>query len=257
MCSWTAPRDYADTAINAVETQLRDLKLDNLRMQDLATTDLISKYGTRAAGSISSKAMRMPPRNTSCRHGRPVARSDEAEHLGEIYEKRGNRDQAIDYYLLSLVPNRPSIEARVRLTALGVKDIDSRLAGARAKLAKRESVALNKADKGTAEFFLLVSPGKVEQVKFIKGDDNLKSVADILQKTDVAMKFPPHRRLMWCAVPWSVRQHSARAVHRGTGAVSGSAVARLNPGAYHLLWICGTITGHRRSRCQICVLSHR
>ncbi len=182
---------YADTASNAVETQLRDLKLDDLRMSDLGTTDLMfSVWDTRGwvdfqQGDADAAEKYILPA------WQAGGSSDEAEHLGEIYEKRGNRDQAIDYYLLSLVPNRPSIEARVRLTALGVKDIDSRLAGARAKLAKRESVALNKADKGTAEFFLLVSPGKVEQVKFIKGDDNLKSVADILQKTDVAMKFPP------------------------------------------------------------------
>jgi len=65
------------------------------------------------------------------------------------------------------------------------------MADARTELAKRETVALNKSDKGTAEFYLLISPGKVEQVKFIKGDDNLKNFADILQKTDVGMKFPP------------------------------------------------------------------
>ena len=52
-------------------------------------------------------------------------------------------------------------------------------------------VPLNKSDKGTAKFFLLVSPGKVEQAKFIKGDDNLKTFVDVLQKSDVQMKFPP------------------------------------------------------------------
>jgi len=72
-----------------------------------------------------------------------------------------------------------------------VKDVDRRMPDARADLARRDTVALNKSDKGTAEFYLLVSPGKVEQVKFLKGDDNLKSFAEILQKTDVGMKFPP------------------------------------------------------------------
>ncbi len=109
----------------------------------------------------------------------------------EIYEKRGNRDQAIRYYVLSLVAEGASPNARARLTALGVKDIDRRMPDARADLAKRQTVPLNKSDKGTAEFYLLLSPGKVEQVKFIKGPDNLKSFADILQKTDVGMKFPP------------------------------------------------------------------
>ena len=36
-----------------------------------------------------------------------------------------------------------------------------------------------------------MSPGKVEQVKFIKGDDELKSFTETLQKADIKMKFPP------------------------------------------------------------------
>ena len=116
---------------------------------------------------------------------------DEAEHLGEIYEKRGKRDQAIHYYVLSLAVEDPSPDARGRLTALGVKDVDHRLADARSELEKQRTLSLNKQDKGTAEFYLLLSPAKVEQVKFIKGDDNLKSFTEILQKTDLGMKFPP------------------------------------------------------------------
>ena len=89
-------------------------------------------------------------------------------------------------------PSRsPSPDARGRLTALGVTDVDRRVAEARPELQKQRTRALSQQDKGTAEFYLLISPGKVEQVKFIKGDDNLKSFAGILQKTDLGMKFPP------------------------------------------------------------------
>jgi tetratricopeptide (TPR) repeat protein len=116
---------------------------------------------------------------------------DEAEHLGEIYEKRGKRDQAIDYYTQALVAETPSSDARAKLTALGVTDVDKRMAAARANATHGQTVPLNKADKGTAEFYLLISPSKVEQVKFIKGDENLKSLSDTLQNTDVKMKFPP------------------------------------------------------------------
>ncbi len=52
---------------------------------------------------------------------------DEAEHLGEIYEKRGKRDEAIHYYVLALAVEDPSPDARGRLTALGVTDIDRRM----------------------------------------------------------------------------------------------------------------------------------
>jgi tetratricopeptide (TPR) repeat protein len=182
---------YADSAINAVETQLRDISLDNLRMQDLGTTQLLfAMWDTRGwvdfkRGELNSAEQYILPAWQAGGTG------DEAEHLGEIYEKLGKRDQAIHYYVLSLAAENASPDARSRLTALGVKDIDVRVAQARPEMQKALTKPLNKSDKGTAEFYLLVSPGKVEQVKFIKGDENLKSFAEILQKTDVGMKFPP------------------------------------------------------------------
>ncbi len=182
---------YADTAINALETQLRDVSLDNLRMQELASTQLLfAVWDTKGwveftRGNLDLAEQYIQPAWQAGGTG------DEAEHLGEIYEKRGKRDQAIHYYVLSLAGEEPSPDARARLAALGVKDVDHRVADARSELQKQRTLSLNKQDKGTAEFYLLISPNKVEQVKFIKGDDNLKSLAEILQKTDLGMKFPP------------------------------------------------------------------
>jgi len=182
---------YADAAINALETQLRDVNLDNLRLQDLGTTQLLfAVWDTKGwveftRGNLDLAEQYIQPAWLAGGTG------DEAEHLGEIYEKRGKRDQAIHYYLLALAAEDASPDARSHLTTLGVTDIDRKVADARPELQKQRTIALNKQDKGTAEFYLLLSPGKVEQVKFLKGDDNLKSFAEILQKTDVCMKFPP------------------------------------------------------------------
>jgi len=182
---------YADAAINALETQLRDVNLDNLRLQDLGTTQLLfAVWDTKGwveftRGNLDLAEQFIQPAWLAGNTG------DEAEHLGEIYEKRGRRDQAIHYYLLALAVEDASPDARSHLTTLGVSDIDRKVADVRPELQKQRTTALNKQDKGTAEFYLLLSPGKVEQVKFIKGDANLKSFAEILQKTDMGMKFPP------------------------------------------------------------------
>ncbi len=182
---------YADTAINALETQLRDVNLDNLRVQDLAVTQLLfAVWDTKGwveftRGNLDVAEQYIQPAWQAGGTG------DEAEHLGEISEKRGKRDQAIHYYVLALAAEDPSPDARARLAALKVTDIDHRIAEQRPELQKQWTTPLNKQDKGTAEFYLLVSPGKVEQVKFIKGDDNLKTFAEILQKSGVDMKFPP------------------------------------------------------------------
>ncbi len=182
---------YADAAINAVETQMRDVNLDKLRISDLATANfLFNAWDTKGwiefkRGNLDAAEAYIVPAFLASGYG------DEAEHLGEIAEKRGKRDEAIRYYVFSLVSENASPEARPRLTALGVKDIDARMTAARAELQSERSIPLKKFDKGTAEFYLLMSPGKVEQVKFIKGDDNLKSFVELLQTSGVSMKFPP------------------------------------------------------------------
>ena len=182
---------YSDAALNATETQLRDVNLDSLRMQDLATSDfLFNAWDTRGwiefkRGNLDTAENYVLPAFLAAGHG------DEAEHMGEIYEKRGKKDEAIRYYIFSLVSDNPDSDARPRLEALGVKDVDSRMAAARNELQNLRTSALPQSGKGTAEFYLLLSPGKVEQVKFIKGDDDLTSFTATLQKADIRMKFPP------------------------------------------------------------------
>jgi tetratricopeptide (TPR) repeat protein len=183
---------YADAAINGIETRLRDITLENMRAADLGTMELLfSVWDTKGwieyqRGNSDVAEQFILPAWLAGGTG------DEAEHLGEIAEKRGKRDEAIHYYLLSLAAERPAFGARARLMALGVKDIDAKVASARPDLQRERTIPLNKSDKGTAEFYLLISPTKLEQVKFIKGDDNLKSFGDVLQKADVRMKFPPN-----------------------------------------------------------------
>ena len=183
---------YADAAISAVETQLRDVNLERLRMQDLFTSNfLFNVWDTKGwiefkRGDVDAAEAYIQPAWRASGYG------DEAEHLGEIGEKRGRREEAIRYYISSLLAENPSADARTRLAALGVKDVDRRTTATRATLQQQRTIALNQSARGTAEFYLLVAPGKVEQASFIKGDDNLKRFAEILQKVDLGMKFAPN-----------------------------------------------------------------
>src|SRR5208337_3635129 len=179
-------------AINAVETQLRDVSLDNLRFQDLGTASfLYDVWDTK--GWIAFKRGNLDLAEQYLAAAWQDSGSGSiGEHLCEIYEKRGNRDQAIHCYVLSLADNIPSDVARPRLAALGVtKGLDPMVEAGRRELKQQRTISLNRSDKGSAEFYLLLSPGKVEQVKFIKGDEALKDFAQQLQSTTVAMKFPP------------------------------------------------------------------
>src|SRR5271166_2580551 len=183
---------YADAAINSVETQLHDLSLGNLRYQDLATASfLYNIWDTK--GWVEFKRGNLDLAEQYIAAAWLASGSGNmGEHLAEVYEKRGDREKAIHYYVLALADETPSDEARARLTALGVtKGVDQMVEQGRRELRQQRGVPLNQLDQGTAEFNLLISPSKVEQVKFIKGDDAIKGFSQFLQSAPTGMKFPP------------------------------------------------------------------
>ena len=124
-------------------------------------------------------------------------------HLGDIAAKRGNKDEAIRYYLFALAGQSPSMEARARLSALGVSgDLDGQIKKADAELKAMRAHKLDGSGKGTGDFFVLASPTKNEQVKFVSGDADIKSLAEIVKAADLGIVFPG--------------SSSVRALRRGT-----------------------------------------
>jgi tetratricopeptide (TPR) repeat protein len=138
-------------------------------------------------------------------------RAPEADHLGQLYEEKGDRDKAIEFYSLSLASPNPVPETRPRLANLvGDKKVDKLVAEQRAKLEKNRTFALPGANgDGTAEFYVKLSPGsKVEDVRYITGNDKLKDFADSLKQIDFKPDFPDdtdtrlvRRGVLTCAAP--------------------------------------------------------
>jgi tetratricopeptide (TPR) repeat protein/transglutaminase-like putative cysteine protease len=202
---------YADAAINSLQTQLRDVKLDSLRFEDLeATQFLYNIWDTK--GWIEFKRGDLDLAEQYINAAWQASGSGNiGEHLGELYEKQGKRERAIGAYISSLAGDTASDSARARLDALGVgKGVDHKIEEARRELQRQRTSPLQTSGKGSADFFLLISPAKVEQVKFIKGSDGLKSLSDVLEKTDVGMKFPAsaevrvvRRAVVTCGTPAS------------------------------------------------------
>ena len=193
---------YSDAAINAIETQLRDVNLDTLRLQDIFTANLLyNVWDTK--GWVEFQRGNL---DTAERYIRAAWEANGngsiSEHLGEIAEKRGNKDEAIRYYLFSLTGQSPSVEARSRLTALGVTDVDSRVEKARAELQTLRTRKLDASGKGTGDFFVLASPAKNDQVKFVSGDAEIRALADVVKSSNLYIKFPD--------------PSSVRALRRGT-----------------------------------------
>jgi|HubBroStandDraft_6_1064221.scaffolds.fasta_scaffold02408_6 tetratricopeptide (TPR) repeat protein/transglutaminase-like putative cysteine protease len=194
---------YSDAAINAIETQLRDVNLDSLRLQDVGIANLLyNVWDTK--GWVEFKRGNLDDAERYIRAAWEATGSGNiCEHLGEIYEKRGNKDEAIHYYVLSLVGRSPSDEARPRLAALGVTgDLDSRIGKGRDEMLAMRTSKLDTSGKGTGDFFALVSPAKNDQIKFVSGDADIKTLTDAVKSTNLEVKFP--------------NTSSVRALRRGT-----------------------------------------
>jgi hypothetical protein len=120
------------------------------------------------------------------------------DHLAEIYEKRGRKDDAIRTYAMSLSGLRPALETKGRLAALvggdgnATKVVDQH----RQDLQSLRTVKLGKIAPtgGTAEFFVIVTSSsghaQVAAAKFINGEEKLKPLAENLRTAKIDFAFP-------------------------------------------------------------------
>jgi tetratricopeptide (TPR) repeat protein len=201
-------QQYAESAISATTAALRNVSLDRLTPQDLLLVpSLIAYWDTMGWVYFNEGNMDKAEKYVSSawqlgHHG------EVGDHLGQIYEKRGNKDLALRTYALSLSGLRPIPETRDRLAALAGGDakVDATVANYKDDLQHLRTIDLGKVAKetGSAEFFVLLSRGldhpdsgqgqssaaTVEAVKFAGGDEKLKIFTEALRTAEYRLTFP-------------------------------------------------------------------
>jgi hypothetical protein len=120
------------------------------------------------------------------------------DHLGQIYEKRGEKEKAIHTYALSLSGLRPIPETRGRLAGLvgGENQVDAIVSKYHDELQAMRTMKL--ADRptltGSAESFVLLSGGNsgasVDGVKLVSGEQKLRSFDEALRHLRFSLSFP-------------------------------------------------------------------
>jgi hypothetical protein len=136
------------------------------------------------------------------------------DHLGQIYEKQGRKADALRTYAQALAATRPVPETKGRLVALagGADKVEGLRQEGGAELSEMRTVYLGKLlkEKTAADFFLVLSPGtgdKAEEVKFIRGSENARPLAEALRGAKFPAAFPDEtptrivRRGMLTCVP--------------------------------------------------------
>ena len=196
-------QQYSESAVSATAAALRNLSLDRLTQQDLQLVpSLIAYWDTLgwihfAEGDLDTAQKYVAAAWELGHHG------EVGDHLGQIYEKRGDKNLALRTYALSMNGLRPTPETRERLASLagGGSKADAEIKQYKDELQHLSTIDLGKSTQnGNADFFVLLSGGagqqaKVDAVKFISGDEKLKSYSDALRTADYHLTFPDNTPL--------------------------------------------------------------
>jgi len=191
-------QQYAESAVSATAAALRNVSLDRLTQKDLPLVpSLIAYWDTLGwvqfgEGHLDKAEKYIAAAWALGHHG------EVGDHLGQIYEKRGQKDLAVRTYALSMNGLRPIPETKTRLASLAGSDAKAAAVVARYKeeLEHLSSIDLGKAkETGNADFFVLLSGGagekaKVDAVRWVSGDEKLKSYTEALRTADYHLTFP-------------------------------------------------------------------
>ena len=186
-------QQYAESAVAATAAALRNLSLDQLNPRDLGLVpSLIAYWDTLGWVYFADGKYDKAERYVSAawqlgQHG------EVGDHLGQIYEKRGEKDKAVQTYELAMTGLRPVPETSDRLKHLAgdsAKPADN----TRLQSLRTAPVSCPTGVAGSGQFFAMLTAGPsgatVESVKFVSGDDKVRGMNDALSHLKIPMSFP-------------------------------------------------------------------
>ena len=189
-------QQYAESAVAATAAALRNTTLEQLSDRDLALVSSLAAYWDTLGWVHFAKDDLDMAEKYVLSAWNLGEHADIGDHLGQIYEKRGRRDDAIRSYALALNCVRPDPETRDRLAALvGKQKVDGVVAQYKHDLEQQRTIKLGRATQaGSADFFVLLDSDKsravAEGAKFVSGDEKLKSFVTALESAKYGLNFP-------------------------------------------------------------------
>lgn len=185
---------YAESAVSEMAVKSRNLSLNRITAWDLYyIANLAANWDTLgwvhfAEGDLSG-AEKFVRASWLLLHN-----SEVGDHLAQIYEQLGKRSEAVRMYALALNAERPDEKTRERLAALlgDERHVDAVVSQHRDDLMRERTIAVDgRGPAGaTADVLILLGRGSVEDVKFVEGDERLRSLADTLRTIKYEAVFP-------------------------------------------------------------------
>jgi tetratricopeptide (TPR) repeat protein len=189
---------YAESAVSAMTAASRTVSIDHVTARDLWQIGSLGSYWDTLGWVHFAKGDIDRAEKLVGAAWRLLQHAEVGDHLAQIYQKQGRRDEAIRTYGLSLNAERPDKRIRERLAALvgGGDQADAIARKYRDHLSHERTIGLDlKGPAGAAaDFFILLDNssghGKTEGVRFISGDERLRPSAEVLARAKFDVTFP-------------------------------------------------------------------
>jgi tetratricopeptide (TPR) repeat protein len=207
--------DYAQKAVQQAEHDSQVIDMQKLTMEDLGHSSQLAAFWD-TLGWVDFRLGHLDQAENLLNAAFELSQwGDEADHLGQVYEREHKNVDAIRMYSFALRTTERKVQGTeqetviARLQVLGRDTNDSplivetrpggkatkiyHLGEEGAALSAKRTLKLSRLVPGSAsaEFFLLFAPGpKVEDVKFISGSDQLKSATATITAAPFQVAFP-------------------------------------------------------------------
>jgi tetratricopeptide (TPR) repeat protein len=194
-------QQYSESSVTEITTDLRNAELERLTPADIQHVALLAASWDTLGwvyfekGDFDRAEKYITAAWWLAQHG------EIGYHLGQIYEKRGRKDEAIRVYAQASGAMRTVPEAAEGLERLAGKDkLAALLRKGDDETRNSRTINLGRAQanvKGTSEarFFVSLVPGaggvaQVSDVRFIAGDEKLKPAGELLKTAKFGLLFP-------------------------------------------------------------------
>jgi tetratricopeptide (TPR) repeat protein/transglutaminase-like putative cysteine protease len=189
---------YAESAISATATDLRNVELSRLSLDDLHQVASIGVYWDTLGWVNFRKGDLDQAERYICAAWLLNQHGEVGDHLAQVYEKRGDKQRAARMYAEAIAAPHAVPETRARLIVLlgGNAGIDELVLKSKPELARIRVFPAGDLlkENARADFFVLLSPGgknpKIEAAKFISGSQDLRPFAEKLRALDLGPMFP-------------------------------------------------------------------
>lgn len=186
-------RRYAESAVSSMTVKARNVSLVHMTRWDFYyTAELAADWDTLGWVYLAEGNLEQAEKFVRASWVL-LQQAEVGDHLGQIYEKLGRRDDAIRLYALALNAEQPDAATRQRLAALvGGAHVDTVVREHRDDLERDRTIPLDRHGPAgaQADVLVLLTPQSAEDVTFVKGDDRLRSFVEGLRTINYKPVFP-------------------------------------------------------------------